>query len=157
MKFKTLLLKFVVLGISAVFILFGVLFYTQIATSEKGFNFDWQTTLFVSVIYFALLLGIVIAYFLLKLLKKIEDNQAFSTQSLNILKKIERTILFIGFAFFGLLPKFMKVADLDDAPSLMLVGIAVVFIPFAVYTLTSVLEKLLEHAILLKTDHDLTV
>ena len=104
MKFKTLLLKFVVLGISAVFILFGVLFYTQIATSEKGFNFDWQTTLFVSVIYFALLLGIVIAYFLLKLLKKIEDNQAFSTQSLNILKKIERTILFIGFAFFGLLP-----------------------------------------------------
>ncbi|HEN1894693.1 TPA: DUF2975 domain-containing protein, partial [Enterococcus faecium] len=27
MKFKTLLLKFVVLGISAVFILFGVLFY----------------------------------------------------------------------------------------------------------------------------------
>ncbi|HBM9049466.1 TPA: DUF2975 domain-containing protein, partial [Enterococcus faecium] len=29
MKFKTLLLKFVVLGISAVFILFGVLFYTQ--------------------------------------------------------------------------------------------------------------------------------
>ncbi|HAP7541958.1 TPA: DUF2975 domain-containing protein, partial [Enterococcus faecium] len=42
MKFKTLLLKFVVLGISAVFILFGVLFYTQIATSEKGFNFDWQ-------------------------------------------------------------------------------------------------------------------
>ncbi|HHC8503828.1 TPA: DUF2975 domain-containing protein [Enterococcus faecium] len=135
MKFKTLLLKFVVLGISAVFILFGVLFYTQIATSEKGFNFDWQTTLFVSVIYFALFLGIVIAYFLLKLLKKIEDNQAF----------------------FGLLPKFMKVADLDDAPGLMLVGIAVVFIPFAVYTLTSVLEKLLEHAILLKTDHDLTV
>ncbi|MCZ1935655.1 DUF2975 domain-containing protein, partial [Enterococcus faecium] len=54
-------------------------------------------------------------------------------------------------------PKFMKVADLDDAPGLMLVGIAVVFIPFAVYTLTSVLEKLLEHAILLKTDHDLTV
>ncbi|MCS5464277.1 DUF2975 domain-containing protein [Enterococcus lactis] len=72
-------------------------------------------------------------------------------------KKIERTILIIGFAFFGLLPKFLKVADLDDAPGLMLVGIAVVFIPFAVYTLTSVLENLLEHAILLKTDHDLTV
>lgn len=35
MKLKTLLLKFVVLGISAVFILFGILFYTQIATSEK--------------------------------------------------------------------------------------------------------------------------
>lgn len=51
----------------------------------------------------------------------------------------------------------MKVADLDDAPGLMLVGIAVVFIPFAVYTLTSVLEKLLEHEILLKTDNDLTV
>ena len=66
MKLKTLLLKFVVLGISAVFILFGILFYTQIATSEKGFTFDWQTTLFVSVIYFALLLGIIIAYFLLR-------------------------------------------------------------------------------------------
>ena len=146
MKLKTLLLKFVVLGISAVFILFGILFYTQIATSEKGFTFDWQTTLFVSVIYFALLLGIIIAYFLLRLLKQIEENQAFSNQSLDILKKIERTILIIGFAFFGLLPK-----------CLMLVGIAVVFIPFAVYTLTSVLENLLEHAILLKTDHDLTV
>ena len=105
----------------------------------------------------ALLLGIIIAYFLLRLLKQIEENQAFSNQSLDILKKIERTILIIGFAFFGLLPKFLKVADLDDAPGLMLVGIAVVFIPFAVYTLTSVLENLLEHAILLKTDHDLTV
>ncbi|EOI6518014.1 DUF2975 domain-containing protein [Enterococcus faecium] len=157
MKLKTLLLKFVVLGISTVFILFGILFYTQIATSEKGFTFDWQTTLFVSVIYFALLLGIIIAYFLLRLLKQIEENQAFSNQSLDILKKIERTILIIGFAFFGLLPKFLKVAYLDDAPGLMLVGIAVVFIPFAVYTLTSVLENLLEHAILLKTDHDLTV
>ncbi|MGC3017532.1 DUF2975 domain-containing protein, partial [Enterococcus faecium] len=78
-------------GISAVFIMFGVLFYTQIATSEKGYNFDWQTTLFVSVIYFALHLGIVFAYFLLKLLKKIEDNKAFSTQSFTKLKKIERT------------------------------------------------------------------
>lgn len=157
MKLKTLLLKFVVLGISAIFILFGILFYTQIATSEKGFTFDWQTTLFVSVIYFALLLGIIIAYFLLRLLKQIEENQAFSNQSLDILKKIERTILIIGFTFLGLLPKFLKVADLDDAPGLMLVGIAVVFIPFAVYTLTSVLKNLLEHAILLKTDHDLTV
>src|SRR5699024_6408119 len=103
MKLKTLLLKFVVLGISAVFILFVILFYTQIATSEKGFTFDWQTSLFVSVIYFALLLGIIIAYFLLRLLKQIEENQAFSNQSLVILKKIERTILIIGFAFFGLL------------------------------------------------------
>ena len=53
MKFKTLLLKFVVLGISAVFILFGVLFILD-RYKRKGFNFDWQTTLFVSVIYFAL-------------------------------------------------------------------------------------------------------
>ncbi len=81
MKLKTLLLKFVVLGISAVFILFGILFYTQIATSEKGFTFDWQTTLFVFVIYFALLLGIIIAYFLLRLLKQIEENQAFSNRN----------------------------------------------------------------------------
>ena len=94
--------------------------------------------------------------FLIETIEKIEDNQAFSTQSLNILKN--RTNHFVyWFRLFGLLPKFMKVADLDDAPGLMLVGIAVVFIPFAVYTLTSVLEKLLEHAILLKTDHDLTV
>ena len=50
----------------------------------------------------------------------------------------------------------MKVADLDDAPGLMLVGIAVVFIPFAVY-INKRAGKLLEHAILLKTDHDLTV
>lgn len=100
MKFKTLLLKFVVLGISAVFILFGVLFYTQIATSEKGFNFDWQTTLFVSVIYFALLLGIVIAYFLLKLLKKSKITKLFPLK-LKHTKKIERTILFIGFAFLA--------------------------------------------------------
>ena len=35
MKFKTLLLKFVVLGISAVFILLCVLLYNQIDTSEK--------------------------------------------------------------------------------------------------------------------------
>ncbi|MCS5464278.1 hypothetical protein NWO25_01765 [Enterococcus lactis] len=87
MKLKTLLLKFVVLGISAVFILFGILFILRLLQAKKGFTFDWQTTLFVSVIYFALLLGIIIAYFLLRLLKQIEENQAFSNQSLDILKK----------------------------------------------------------------------
>ncbi len=35
MKFKTLLLKFVVLGISAVFILFGVLFILRSLQAKK--------------------------------------------------------------------------------------------------------------------------
>ncbi|WP_165005972.1 MULTISPECIES: DUF2975 domain-containing protein [unclassified Enterococcus] len=157
MKFKTFILKSVVLGLSAVFLLFGVLFYTQLATSEKGFHYDWQTLLFISVIFFALVCGIVIAYFLLVLLKKIEQGLAFSKESLSILKRIRQTILLIGLVFFGLLPKFLKVADLDDAPGLMLVGLAIVFLPFAVCTLTSVLENLLENAIILKKDHDLTV
>ena len=138
------------------YLFYSVYFLYSDCYKRKGFTFDWQTTLFVSVIYFALLLGIIIAYFLLRLLKQIEENQAFSNQSLVILKN--RTNDFdYWLRLFGLLPKFLKVADLDDAPGLMLVGIAVVFIPFAVYTLTSVLENLLEHAILLKTDHDLTV
>lgn len=157
MKLKTLFLKFITLGICAVFILFGVLLYIQISTSEKGFHYDWQTNLLLAVIYLTLVLGLVIAYFLFKLLKNVELNKAFSKESLTVLKKIKNTILIIFIAFFGILPKFLKVADLDDAPGLMLVGIAIVFIPFAIYTLISVVENLLENAIMLKKDYDLTV
>lgn len=48
-------------------------------------------------------------------------------------------------------------ADADDAPGLMLLGLALVFLPFAGLVLMNVLIKILEEAIRLKKNDELTV
>lgn len=153
MKFKTLLLKFVVLGISAVFILFGVLFILR-SLQAKRIQF-WLAD---HIICFCHLLCPSprdrYCLFLIETIEKSKITKLFHSKLKHTKNRTNHFVYW--FRLFGLLPKFMKVADLDDAPGLMLVGIAVVFIPFAVY-INKRAGKLLEHAILLKTDHDLTV
>ena len=48
-------------------------------------------------------------------------------------------------------------ADADDAPGLMLLGLSLVFLPFAGLVLMNVLIKILEEAIRLKKNDELTV
>lgn len=66
-------------------------------------------------------------------------------------------MIFLSLSTFGILPKFYQMADADDAPGLMLLGFALVFLPFAGLVLMNVLIKILEEAIRLKKNDELTV
>ncbi len=55
------------------------------------------------------------------------------------------------------MPYIFHVADLDDAPGVVAIGLVIVFASFVIAVFAAVLQKLLKNAIDIKSEHDLTV
>lgn len=92
-----------------------------------------------------------------KLLSYIDKNIAFSGESVTALKKIKRCATVITGLYVLNLPLFYIFAELDDAPGVIIVGMAFIFAPLVITVFAAVLEKLLQEAITIKSENDLTV
>lgn len=108
--------------------------------------------MFVSAIPFFLSL-----YQTLKLLKYIELDQAFSSISVEALKKVKNYAKLISGLYAVALPLVYVVAEWDDAPGLILIGVIIISASLAVAVFASVLQRLLQKAIEIKEENDLTV
>ena len=100
--------------------------------------------------YFAL-------YQAFKLLRNIDKNKAFSDLSVEALKKIKYCAITISVLHLLALPLFYLFAQADDAPGVVLVGLAVPFASVVIAVFAAVLQKLLQDAIAIKSENDLTV
>ena len=92
-----------------------------------------------------------------KLLNHIDRNQAFSDLSVKALKNIKFCALIIGGLYVVMLPFVFGVAQMDDAPGLVLVGMVPVFASFVITVFAAVLQRLLQEAIDIKKENDLIV
>ena len=93
-----------------------------------------------------------------KLLGYIDAGSVFSDLSVKALKFITRS----AFAEFiictlGGLPFFYVVAKKDDAPGLVIIGMAIAGVAFIIFVFASVLNRLLQDVIAMKTENDLTI
>lgn len=97
------------------------------------------------------------AYQTLKLLNNIDSNKAFSSVSIQALN----TIKYCGGAISALygvgMPYIFIVAERDDAPGVVLLGLIFTFAPMAVAVFAAVLQRLLQNAMDLKSENELTV
>lgn len=93
----------------------------------------------------------------LKLLKYIDQNKAFSKASVAALKRIKHCAVAITIMYALALPYIYYVADKDDAPGVMVLGLVFVFAPLAIAVFAAVLQKLLHNAMIIKVENDLTV
>lgn len=100
--------------------------------------------------YFAL-------YLAFKLLRYIDKNIAFSSLSVKALKKIKYCAITISILHVLVWPLFFIFAELDDAPGVIIVGLVVPFASMVIAVFTAVLQKLLQEAINIKSENDLTV
>lgn len=91
------------------------------------------------------------------LLGLIDRQEAFSDRSVTILKKIKRYALSVSVLYVAAFPFVFMVADKDDAPGLILVGLVPIFASVVIAVFAAVLQKLLREAIFIKTENDLTV
>lgn len=96
-------------------------------------------------------------YQTLKLLGYIDKNKAFSDLSVKSLKNIKFSAIAYGVIYMLGLPLFYLIAERDDAPGVILVGLALIFAGMVVAVFAAVLQKLLKEAIDYKSDHDLTI
>ncbi|MDF2857799.1 MAG: hypothetical protein K0Q87_3650 [Neobacillus sp.] len=92
-----------------------------------------------------------------KLLSYIDKNQAFSDLSVKALKKIKNCAISFSGLYVLVLPFVFFVADLDDAPGLVLVGMVPIFASMVIAVFAAVLQKLLKEAIDIKSENDLIV
>ncbi|MBM7619710.1 cellulose synthase/poly-beta-1,6-N-acetylglucosamine synthase-like glycosyltransferase [Bacillus tianshenii] len=92
-----------------------------------------------------------------KLLSYIDKNIAFSELSVNALKNIKYCAIAISSIYVLFLPLFYIVAEIDDAPGLIVMGMGLIFASFVIAVFAAVLQKLLKDAIDIKSENDLTV
>lgn len=103
-----------------------------------------------------------IAYFValyttIKLLSYIDQNIAFSELSVKALINIKYCAIIISSVYVVGMPLIYYAAEVDDAPGLILIGMVIICASFVVAVFAAVLQKLLENAIDIKSENDLTV
>ncbi len=92
-----------------------------------------------------------------KLLRFIDQGAAFSESSVKALRVMKRCIMVIAALYVGGVPLLYPIADVDDAPGLILIGMVIACVPITVAVFATVLEKLLQSAIEIQSENDLTV
>jgi hypothetical protein len=107
--------------------------------------------------YVATIPFFVALYQAFKLLSYIDNNQAFSELSVKSLKKIKFCAITISGLFVVILPFVFLVADLDDAPGLIIIGMVPIFGSMVIAVFAAVLQRLLQEAIDIKSENDLIV
>jgi hypothetical protein len=92
-----------------------------------------------------------------KLLSFIDKNLAFSELSVKSLKKIKLCAIIISGLYVVIEPFVFLVADLDDAPGLVIIGMVPIFASMVIAVFAAVLQRLLQEAIDIKSENDLIV
>jgi len=108
--------------------------------------------IFVSVVPFFVAL-----YQALRLLGYIDKNIAFSELSVKALKNIKYCAVTICTLYVIMMPFVYFVAEKDDAPGIIIIGMAPIFASLVIAVFAAVLQKLLKEAIDMKSENDLTI
>ncbi len=134
--------------------IFGV-----IKLSNNPANPDYAHILYPILIgmYLAVIPFFVALFQAFKLLSYIDKNQAFSEMSVKALKNIKFCAITISGIFVAILPFVFLLAELDDAPGLVLIGMVPIFASIVIAVFAAVLQKLLQQAIDIKSENDLIV
>lgn len=92
-----------------------------------------------------------------QLLRFIDAGTVFSSRAVQRLAYLK----YCGLAASGLyavaLPYIYRVAEQDDAPGVMLIGLIFTLAPLIIGVFAGVLQRMLNNAMALKTENDLTV
>ncbi len=93
----------------------------------------------------------------LKLLGYIDQNLVFSEVSVRALRSIRNCAIAISGIYVIGLPVFAMIGEADDAPGVVVLGLLIVLAPLVIATFAAVLQRLLQAAIEIKSENDLTV
>jgi hypothetical protein len=93
----------------------------------------------------------------MKLLNQIDKNQAFSQLSIKSLEIIKYCGIVIS-ALYGFgMPYIFIVAQRDDAPGVVLLGLIFTLTPMIMAVFATILQKVLQNALDLKSENELTI
>lgn len=117
-----------------------------------GWKYPLMTLLLATTVPFYIAL-----YQTLRLLHFVDTNQAFSDVAVAALGRIAYCAVIFGALYAACMPFFYYVGQRMDAPGLIVISAVMVCAPVAIGVFAAVLQKLLQSAIDIKSENDLTV
>lgn len=152
---STNFLRSVVVLIGLVILSICLFVLPSIIAKETTGDFDYLPILVG--LYFPTIPFFFALYQSLKLLNYIDKNRAFSYQSVAAFRYIKNCALIISGLFAAGLPYIFIVAQKDDAPGLVAIGLVIIFASLVITTFSAVLQRLVQSAVDIKSENDLTV
>lgn len=93
----------------------------------------------------------------MKLLGYIDQNTAFSINSIKALDKIKYCAMVMSVLYVACLPWIFRGAQEEDAPGMILMWMVVCGAPLVIAVFAALLQMLLENVLDIKSENDLTV
>ncbi|PIC63626.1 hypothetical protein CSV79_10825 [Sporosarcina sp. P13] len=156
-KGTTIFLKIAVFLIAVTVLALCIFWLPWLAnnTAEMYPEFDYLQypvliSLYITVIPFYLAL-----FQALKILNYIENNNAFSERSVNVLKYIKYCAITISIVY--VIGNIFLITQNALHPGIAIIGFIIIFTSVVIAVFTAVLQKLLKNALDIKLENDLTV
>jgi hypothetical protein len=149
---STLILKIILIAIAVLVLVISILTLVMLIRGRVGEYGFILIGMYISIIPFFIAL-----YNAFTLLGYIDKNQAFSISSVKALRKIKVSAAVVSILYAVGLPYIYVIADRDDAPGVIVIGMIIVFGSFVVATFAGVAQKLFQNAVDIKSENDLTV
>ncbi|MDQ0724587.1 DUF2975 domain-containing protein [Paenibacillus sp. FSL R5-0623] len=153
----TIFLKLAVLLIGVPILALCIFGIPWLANNPVNPNYAGALYPIVIIMYVSVIPFIVALYQAFRLLSYIDKNEAFSLMSVRSLKTIKYCAIVISSLYFVMLPFLFVVAEKDDAPGLILMGMVPIFASLVIAVFSAVLQRLLQEAIDIKSENDLVV
>lgn len=149
---STLFLKTVIYIIGLVVLALCVIIAGVTLSGNAGMHLPVLIGMFIAAFpfFFALYQGLL-------LLRYIEKNTAFSDLSVKAIRNIKYCAFTISVLYSAEMPFIIHVAEKDDAPGIVMMGLIFIFAPLITGVFAAVLQRLLQNAIDIKSENDLTV
>ncbi|MFD2330925.1 DUF2975 domain-containing protein [Cohnella sp. GCM10020058] len=93
----------------------------------------------------------------MRLLRYIDDNKAFSALSVRALYVIKYCACAISLLYAACIPFLYQIAQKVDAPGVPAIGFVIAFASFVIAVFAAVLQKLLQNAIDIQSENELTI
>lgn len=93
----------------------------------------------------------------LRLLSNIDKNEGFSQSSVEAFQRIKRSAFIISVVFACGMPYIFYLADMDDAPGLVALGLVIIGASVVIGTFAGIMQKMFQNAVDIKHENDLTV
>lgn len=93
----------------------------------------------------------------LRLLGHIERGEVFSQLAVNSLRSIQWSGVAISGMYAAGMPYIFYVADKDDAPGVVAIALVIIFASLVISVAAALFKQLLQRAVDLKAENDLTV
>ncbi|AWB44692.1 DUF2975 domain-containing protein [Paenibacillus sp. CAA11] len=156
-RITTLFLRVTVVLIGIVILALCIFVLPLIANKlADHYPLSWRSSVIIGM-YAAVIPFFIALFQALKLLSYIDKNKAFSDLSVRALKNIKYCAIAISILYVAIAPFLYLMAQKDDAPGMVAFGCVIIFASLVIAVFAAVLQKLLENAIDIKSENDLTV